>query len=85
MRALDAAPIASLAEKYGKSPAQIVLRWHIQMGNLVIPKAMHRSYMQENFTIFDFWLTDEELASITSLDRFDGRMSKDPDEFNSDL
>jgi 2,5-diketo-D-gluconate reductase A len=55
------------------------------MGNLVIPKAMHRSYMQENFTIFDFWLTDEELASITSLDRFDGRMSKDPDEFNSDL
>lgn len=83
--ALDAAPIASLAEKYGKSPAQIVLRWHIQMGNLVIPKAMHRSYMQENFTIFDFWLTDEELASITSLDRFDGRMSKDPDEFNSDL
>lgn len=82
---LDAAPIAALADKYGKSPAQIVLRWHLQLGTLVIPKTTRWNRMQQNFDVFDFRLTEEDLASITNLDRADGRMSKDPDEFNGDL
>ena len=62
-----------------------MLRWHLQMGTLVIPKTTHRERMEENFDVLDFWMDEEELASITNLDRADGRMSKDPDEFNGDL
>lgn len=82
---LDANAITALAEKYGKTPAQIVLRWHMQLGTLVIPKTTHRERMEENFDVLDFWMGEEELASITNMDRADGRMSKDPDEFNGDL
>lgn len=57
-----------LAEKYGKSPAQIVLRWHTQMGFLTIPGSRNPEHIRANFDIFDFTLTDEEMAEIAKLD-----------------
>ena len=59
----------SLAEKYGKSTAQIILRWHIQDGNIVIPGSKNSDHIKANFDIFDFSLTDEETAEISSLDK----------------
>ena len=58
----------SLAEKYGKSTAQIILRWHIQDGNIVIPGSKNSDHIKANFDIFGFSLTDEEMAEISSLD-----------------
>ena len=59
----------SLAKKYGKSNAQIILRWHIQEGNIVFPKTTNPKHMEENFDIFDFMLTDEEMDAIHKLDK----------------
>ena len=59
----------SLAKKYGKSNAQIILRWHIQEGNIVFPKTTNPKHMEENFDIFDFMLTDEEIDAIHKLDK----------------
>lgn len=59
----------SLAEKYGKSTAQIILRWHIQDGNIVIPGSKNSDHIKANFDIFDFSLTDEEMARISLLDK----------------
>ncbi len=61
--------ICSIAEAHGKSAAQIILRWHIQEGFSVIPGASNPDYIQENIRIFDFELTDEEMARIRSLNR----------------
>lgn len=61
--------IRSIAEAHGKTPAQIILRWHIQEGFSVIPGASNPDYIQENIRIFDFELTDEEMARIRSLNR----------------
>lgn len=58
-----------LAEKYGKSNAQIILRWHIQAGNVVFPKSTNPAHMKENLNIFDFTLTAEEMREIKALDR----------------
>ena len=58
-----------LAEKYGKSNAQIILRWHTQVGNVVIPGSKNVDHIRDNINIFDFVLTDEELAEIAALDR----------------
>ena len=58
-----------LAEKYGKSNAQIILRWHIQDGNIVIPGSKNPDHIKANFDIFDFELTDEEMAEIAALDK----------------
>lgn len=57
-----------LAEKYGKSNVQIILRWHIQAGNIVFPKTTNIQHMRDNFDIFDFALTVEEMAEIEKLD-----------------
>ena len=57
-----------LAEKYGKSNVQIILRWHIQAGNIVFPKTTNIQHMRDNFDIFDFALTAEEMAEIEKLD-----------------
>ena len=61
--------IRRIAEAHGKTPAQIILRWHIQEGFSVIPGASNPDYIQENIQIFDFALTDEEMAQMRSLNK----------------
>ena len=61
--------LAAIGAKYGKSPAQVMLRWHIQRGVVVIPKSTHFERMVENFNVFDFALTDEDMDSIAALDK----------------
>ena len=60
---------AQLGQKYGKSNAQIILRWHIQEGNIIFPKTTNPQHMRDNFDIFDFALSDEEMAAIHKLDK----------------
>ena len=69
-RALINEPVfAKLAEKYGKTPAQIILRWHTQMGFIVIPGSKNPDHVRENFDIFDFKLTDDEMKEIAAIDK----------------
>jgi diketogulonate reductase-like aldo/keto reductase len=58
-----------LAEKYGKTNAQIVLRWHIQDGNVIFPRSVNPLHIRENLDIFDFSLTDEEMDQVRQLDK----------------
>lgn len=60
--------LTQIGEKYSKSAAQVVLRWNVQRGVVVIPKSVHRSRMKQNFDIWDFKLSDDEMKSISSLD-----------------
>ena len=60
---------AKLGEKYGKSNAQIILRWHIQNGDVVIPGSKNPDHIRANFDLFDFSLTDEEMADINAMDK----------------
>ena len=73
--------VGSVAERRGKSPAQVVLRWHIQRGDIVFPKSVTPSRIQENFELFDFELDAEAMAAITALNR-DERTGPDPDTFD---
>jgi 2,5-diketo-D-gluconate reductase A len=73
--------ITDLARTYDRSPAQVVLRWHIQLGNIVFPKSTTPNRVQENFEIFDFELSDADMALISALNR-DERTGPNPDEFN---
>ncbi|MGO1049012.1 aldo/keto reductase [Crossiella sp. CA198] len=78
---LDHDLLTSLATKYDRSPAQVVLRWHLQLGNIVIPKSVTPSRIKENLDVFDFDLTQDDLTAITAL--HDGhRTGPDPDTFN---
>lgn len=61
--------LAGMAEKYGKSTAQIILRWHTQVGNVVIPGSKNESHIAENINIFDFSLTEGEMEEISALDK----------------
>lgn len=61
--------LAEIGAKYGKSTAQVMLRWNIQRGVVVIPKSVHKNRMTENFNVFDFSLTDEDMAAIAALDK----------------
>ena len=61
--------IQAIAEKHGKSPAQVILRWHVQQGHIVIPGSKTPSHIAQNIDLFDFALTDQEMAQITTLDR----------------
>lgn len=61
--------LKAIGEKYGKTSAQVMLRWHIQRGIVVIPKSTHIERMEENFHIFDFELTEEDMAVIATLDK----------------
>lgn len=69
-RALLAEPVfARLGEKYGKSPVQVILRWHMQEGNIAIPRSTDTAHITSNIEIFDFALAPEELSSIAQLDK----------------
>lgn len=69
-KALIEEPVFSkLAQKYSKSNAQIILRWHIQSGNIVIPGSKNPAHIKDNFALFDFALTEEEMAEIAALDK----------------
>lgn len=69
-RALIEEPLFTrLAKKYGKSNAQIILRWHIQAGNVVIPGSKNPEHIRDNFDLFDFSLTEEEMTEIAALDK----------------
>ncbi|WP_092527018.1 aldo/keto reductase [Actinopolyspora saharensis] len=65
---LDDPTIARIAEAHGRTPAQVMLRWGLQRGRSVIPKSTRRERIEENFAVFDFELTDEELTAIDALD-----------------
>lgn len=60
--------LTAIAKKYGKTVAQVVLRWNIQRGVVIIPKSVHRERIEENLNIFDFSLSDEDMAAIATLD-----------------
>lgn len=73
--------LQSIAEEHSKTVAQIVLRWHMELGTIAIPKSQSATRMAENFDIFDFKLTASDHDKIASLDKIDGRMGPNPDEF----
>ncbi len=79
---LEDATITRIAEKVGKTPAQVVLRWHIERGDIVFPKSVTPSRMRENFELFDFELEPGDVDEISALDRGeDGRTGPNPDTF----
>ena len=61
--------LAEIAAKYGKTPAQVILRWNVQQGVIVIPKSVHRERMEENLAIWDFKLDQEDMERIAALDK----------------
>jgi morphine 6-dehydrogenase len=71
--------IGELAKAHGKSPAQVILRWHMQQGNIVIPGSKTPSHIAQNIELFDFALTDEEMARIAALDRGDTIYHRTPE------
>lgn len=71
--------IVEIAAKYQKSPAQVVLRWHVQRGTSIIPKSSRPERVVENGNVYDFELTDEEMALITGLNKFE-RISQEPEQ-----
>jgi 2,5-diketo-D-gluconate reductase A len=73
--------IGQVAEQVGRTPAQVTLRWHVQRGDIVFPKSVTRSRIEENFAIFDFELDEQQMATISGLDRGE-RTGPDPDDFN---
>ena len=79
--ALTEPAVEEIAAEHGRTPAQVVLRWHVQLGNVVFPKSMTPSRLEENIDIWDFELSDEELDRIEALDR-GHRTGPDPDKFS---
>ncbi len=77
---LEDPTIVSIAQRAGKTPAQVILRWHIQRGDIVFPKSVTPSRVKENFDIFDFELADGDVAEISALNK-DQRTGPDPDKF----
>ena len=73
--------IGTIAERAGKTPAQVVLRWHIERGDIIFPKSVTPARIRENFNIFDFELSSEEVATISALNRNE-RTGPDPDTFD---
>jgi 2,5-diketo-D-gluconate reductase A len=77
---LDDPAIGAIAERHDRSPAQVIIRWHLQSGNIVIPKSVTPDRIAENFRAFDFELSDAEMAQIDGLDRGE-RLGPDPATF----
>jgi 2,5-diketo-D-gluconate reductase A len=81
--ALDDPAITRIAERIGRTPAQVVLRWHIQRGDIVFPKSVTPTRIRENFELFDFELEATDMEAITALDRGEeGRTGPHPDKFD---
>ncbi|MFJ9863146.1 aldo/keto reductase [Streptomyces sp. NPDC101165] len=78
---LEVPAIVAIGQKHNRTPAQVVLRWHIQLGNVVIPKSVTPSRIKENIDVFDFSLDDEDLAAISALNE-DRRLGPDPATFD---
>ena len=66
---MDEPVVRDLAVKYGKTPAQVIMRWHIQEGNIVIPGSKNPTHIADNIDVFDFELTDSDMAAMATLDR----------------
>ncbi|MER7775704.1 aldo/keto reductase [Streptomyces sp. NPDC096191] len=79
---LEIPAIVAIAQKHNRTPAQVVLRWHLQLGNVVIPKSVTPSRIKENIDVFGFTLDTEDLAAISALNE-DRRLGSDPAEVNS--
>lgn len=80
-KVLDHLIIANLAQSYRKTPAQVILRWHVQSGFIVIPKSTRRERIQENIALFDFELSEQDMQMIEGMDR-EQRVGVDPDTFD---
>ncbi|HEY2051708.1 MAG TPA: aldo/keto reductase [Caulobacteraceae bacterium] len=76
---LDDPTIKSIAVKHGKSPAQAIIRWHLDSGLIVIPKSVHADRIRQNIEVFDFKLDAEDMAAIAALDAAGGRIGPDPE------
>ncbi|GAA1775693.1 aldo/keto reductase [Nocardioides hankookensis] len=82
-KVLDDAVIGEIATAHGKTPSQVTLRWHIERGDIVFPKSVREERMRENFDIFDFTLTEDQVAAISGLDQGEaGRTGPNPDTFD---
>ncbi|MDJ1018465.1 MAG: aldo/keto reductase [Paracoccaceae bacterium] len=79
-RSFEAEPVRAVASRTGKSPAQVIVRWHLQLGNAVILRSINPARQAENMDVFDFALTDDEMTSIASLD-VGKRTGPDPSVF----
>ncbi|MBK0022143.1 aldo/keto reductase [Brucella pseudogrignonensis] len=79
---LENPTLKTIAEKHGKSVAQVILRWHIETGNIVIPKSVTPARIKENFYVFDFSLNGTDHDAITKLDKTDGRIGPNPATFS---
>jgi 2,5-diketo-D-gluconate reductase A len=78
---LEEDAVMTIAATHRRSPAQVVLRWHLQLGCVVIPKSTHAERIRDNFDVFDFALTDDEMAMLSAWTA-PGRVGPDPDTFN---
>ncbi len=77
------ATIVAIAERLGRTPAQVTLRWHLQRGDIVFPKSMRRQRMAENFDLFGFELGADDVAALSALDQGEsGRTGPNPDTFD---
>jgi 2,5-diketo-D-gluconate reductase A len=82
-RVLDEPVITKIAAAHDRTPAQVVLRWHVQRGDVVFPKSVSPQRIRENFEIFDFSLDDRDMAAIDALNQGEaGRFGPNPDEFD---
>jgi 2,5-diketo-D-gluconate reductase A len=82
-KVLDDEVISKIAAEHGKTASQVTLRWHLERGDIVFPKTMHQERMRENFDLFDFTLTRDEVDLISALDRGEaGRNGPNPDTFD---
>jgi 2,5-diketo-D-gluconate reductase A len=80
---LDDPVITEIAQRVQRTPAQVVLRWHVQRGSIVFPKSVTPERVRENFALFDFELADQDMAAITLLDKGEeGRTGPNPDTFD---
>lgn len=78
---LNSDEVKEIADHYGKTSAQVIIRWHLQYNNIVIPKSVTPSRIEENFDVFDFALSDDDMKEMAELDR-NQRKGPEPSELN---